>query len=179
MWRLDIDWFGQDGAPDTGGTLKIYGEALRKEVNLKDYIDHRNQHENVNQNEFHSSVYYYHQLLSTILIIFDCDGSLPSPKTATTTTTNTHPIPILGALQDPPVVSSRHGRRSCPRDGWEVRAAQVRGPPLLPGPEQPLHARGRGPGGGRRGRDHQGIHSWRRWLPSQHPHEPSGWISSS
>ena len=23
---------GQDGAPDTGGTLKIYGEALRKEV---------------------------------------------------------------------------------------------------------------------------------------------------
>ena len=24
--------YGQDGAPDTGGTLKIYGEALRKEV---------------------------------------------------------------------------------------------------------------------------------------------------
>ena len=27
-------WFVQDGAPDTGGTLKIYGEALRKEVGL-------------------------------------------------------------------------------------------------------------------------------------------------
>ena len=27
-----IDSFCQDGAPDTGGTLKIYGEALRKEV---------------------------------------------------------------------------------------------------------------------------------------------------
>ena len=26
------DSFCQDGAPDTGGTLKIYGEALRKEV---------------------------------------------------------------------------------------------------------------------------------------------------
>ena len=29
---------GRDGAPDTGGTLKIYGEALRKEVDFHNII---------------------------------------------------------------------------------------------------------------------------------------------